>query len=94
MGKQLKSKKATKIKTTNKLILQKIDNSLVGFDADTSYLYTFNETAEYIFKKKGLGWNENKIVEALAKKYEVTIPQLRKDVKKLIKDMQKNNIIA
>ena len=81
-------------KFNKNLIIQKIDNSLVGFDTDKSFLYTFNETAEYIFKKLKLGWEEDKIGEALAKKYEVPLPTLKKDVKKLIKDMVKNKIIA
>lgn len=75
------------------IILQEIDNSLIAFDTDKSYLYTFNETAEFIFKKIKLGWEEEKVVLALAKKYDATLPTLKKDVKALIKDMIKNKII-
>jgi len=83
-----------KYKINKNHILQKIDNSLVGFDTDKSFLYTFNETAEYIFKKLKLGWEEDKIGEALAKKYDAPLPLLKKDVKAIIKSMIKNNIIA
>jgi len=81
-----------KLKVNKNLILQKMDNKLVGFDVDKSLLYTFNETAEFIFNKVKLGWEEEKIVLTLAKKYEVTLPTVKKDVKALIKDMIKNKI--
>ena len=70
-----------------------MDKSLVGFDAKRSSFYTFNETAEFVFKKIKLGWKEEKIVTALAKTYDVALPALKKDVKTLIKDMMKNKII-
>ena len=80
-------------KINKNLILQKMDENLVGFDVDRSFLYNFNETAEFIFKKIKLGWEEEKIVLALAKIYDVALPALKKDVKTLIKDMVKNKII-
>lgn len=89
----MKAKTEKKYKPNKNLILQKMDSSFVGFDTDKSYLYTFNETAEFIFKKIKLGWDEEKIVLYLAKKYEVDLPTLRTDVKKIIKDMLKNKIL-
>jgi len=80
-------------KINKSLILQKMDKNLVGFDVDRSFLYTFNETAEFIFKKIKIGWEEEKIVLALVKIYNVALPTLKKDVKSLIKDMVKNKII-
>ena len=70
-----------------------MEKDLVGFDTKKSRFYTFNETAEFIFKKIKIGWEEEKIVLALSKKYEVALPLLKKDVKVLIKDMLKNKII-
>lgn len=81
-------------KINKNLILQKMDENLVGFDTDRSFLYTFNSTAEFVFKKIKLGWEEEKIVIALAKKYDVALPTLKKDVKAIIKDMLKNKIIS
>jgi len=75
------------------LILQKLDGKLVGFDVDRSFLYTFNETAEFIFKKIRAQWTEERIVKALGKKYEVSATKLKQDVKQAIKDMVKNKII-
>ena len=81
-------------KANKNLILQKIDSSLVGFDTDRSFLYTFNETAEFIFKKLKLGWEEEKIITALTKKYEIEILVVKIDIKTVIKDMLKNKIIS
>lgn len=83
-----------KYKVNSEIILQKIDHSLVGFDTEKSFLYTFNSTAEFVFKKIKLGWEEERIVEALAKKYDAPLSTLKKDVKALIKDMLKNKIIS
>ncbi len=80
-------------KVSKSLILQKLDGKLVGFDVDKSSLYTFNETAEFIFRKIKAKWEEDKIVAALAKKYDVSLLTLKKDVKGTIREMVKNKII-
>ncbi len=83
-----------KYKVNRNLILQKLDNKLVGFDVERSFLYTFNETAEYVFKKIKLGWEENKIASLLAKRYNITGKDALKDIKILLKDLKKNKILA
>ena len=83
-----------KYKVNRNLILQKLDNKLVGFDVERSFLYTFNETAEYVFKKIKLGWEENKIASLLAKRYKITGKDALKDIKILLKDLKKNRILA
>lgn len=82
-----------KYKKNKSLIFQKLEGNLVGFDVDKSYLYTFNETAAFIYKKIVIGWDEYKIACALEKKYHVTIVTAKKDVKKIINDFQKKSII-
>lgn len=75
------------------IIFQKIDNKLVGFDIDKSALYTFNETAEYIYIKKKVGIEEATIAKQLAKKYDVEEKIVLKDVILLIKDLKKNGVL-
>lgn len=82
-----------KYKINRNIILQKLDNKLVGFDVERSFLYTFNETAEYIYKKLKSGWEENKIAANLIKKYEVPASTVKKDIRSLIRDMIKNKIL-
>lgn len=78
----------------NKSILfQKIDNKLVGFDIDKSALYTFNETAEFIYKKLKAGAEEAKVANQLAKRYEIEEKVALKDVVALVKDLKKNKIL-
>jgi len=80
--------------STNKsIIFQKIDKKLVGFDIERSSLYTFNETAELIYKKIMAGVQEDAIAKLVAKKYEVEEKTARKDVEGLIKDLKKNKIL-
>lgn len=83
-----------KFKINKALILQKMDNKLIGFDVDKSLLYTFNETAEFIFKKIKAGWDVEKIIDALLKIHEIDETTLKKDVNALISDMKKNRIIV
>lgn len=83
-------RKATKNKS---VIFQKIDNKLVGFDIEKSALYTFNETAEFIYKKIVAGVKEDAIAKQLAKKYTVEEKTVRKDMTELIKNLKKNGIL-
>lgn len=83
-----------KLQISKKLIIQKVDKELVCFDSDNAYLYSFNEVGEYIFKKIKLGWNEEKIVLALAKIYDIELKILKKDVTKLIQDMKKAKLLV
>lgn len=82
-----------KYRINRNLILQKLDEKLVGFDVERSFLYTFNETAEYIYKKIKLGWKEDKIATLLARKYDVLLPIVKEDIKVLINDLLKNKIL-
>jgi hypothetical protein len=47
------------------LIIQKIDNEIVIFDAEESLLYTLNATASEIFRLLKKGLKEEEIVERM-----------------------------
>lgn len=83
-----------KYRVNKGFIVQKLDNKTVIFDGEESALYTFNETASYIFQKLKLGWEENKIIEAIIKKYGVKRERLDEDVRELISDLKKKKIIS
>lgn len=82
-----------KAATNKSIIFQKIDNKLVGFDIERSSLYTFNETAEFIYKKMVTGMREGAIAKLVAKKYCVEEKTARKDIEGLAKDLKKNKIL-
>ncbi len=75
-------------------IIQKIDDKTVLFDGDKSILYTFNETASYIFQKIKSKWDEKKIINALVKRYKVTEKRAEKDVQELIGELKKKKILV
>ena len=81
-------------KINRSIVFQKLDNQLACFNTDESVIYTLNDTAEFVFRKLKNGWKEEEIIAAMAKKYDVALPTLKKDVKILIKDMIKNKIIC
>ena len=81
-------------KYNHKLVLQKLDRKFVGFDPDRSFLYTFNSTAEFVFKKIKLKWDEDRIVAAMAKIYDAPVATIKKDVRAIIKDMVKHKILT
>jgi 6-pyruvoyl-tetrahydropterin synthase len=76
------------------LIIQKLDNQTVIFDADESVLYTLNETAAVIFDKLKKKWDKERIVNFMLKKYDVKKERLEKDFDQLIEDLKKKKIIV
>jgi 6-pyruvoyl-tetrahydropterin synthase len=76
------------------LIIQKLDNQTVIFDADESVLYTLNETAAIIFDKLKKKWDKEKIINFMLKKYDVKKERLEKDFDQLIEDLKKKKIIV
>lgn len=82
-----------KISVNRSIIFQKIDDKLVGFDIDRSALYTFNETAEFIYKKLKTGNTAEKVAKQLAKKYAIEEKAALKDVAALVNDLKKNKIL-
>jgi 6-pyruvoyl-tetrahydropterin synthase len=75
------------------LIIQKLDDQTVIFDADESVLYTLNETAAIIFDKLKKKWDKEKIINFMLKKYDVKKERLEKDFDQLIEDLKKKKII-
>lgn len=75
-------------------IVQKLDDKTVIFDGEESVLYTFNETASFIFKKLKSGWEKEKIIETMVKKYKVNNEKLEKDFEEIIDDLKKKKIIS
>lgn len=67
---------------------------LTIFDGEESVLYTFNETASYIFSKLKLGWERMRISQALSKKYKIKPDKLTKDVTEFIRDLKKKKIVS
>ena len=75
------------------LIVQKIADKTVIFDAEESILYTLNETAAYIFQKLKRGFNKEKIITQMMKRYQVKKERLIKDYDDLINDLIKKKVI-
>jgi hypothetical protein len=84
----------TKYKIKKGFITQKLDDKTVIFDGEASVLYTFNETATYIFSKLKLGWEKNKIIEGLIKRYAIKEKKAHTDLKDLLSDLLKKKIIT
>ena len=84
----------TKYKINKGFITQKLDDKTVIFDGEESMLYTFNETASYIFSKLKIGWEKEKIIGGLAKIYKVKEKKAEADLNDLIKDLLKKKIIC
>ena len=83
-----------KYKINKGYIVQKLDNKTVIFDGEQSVLYTFNETASFIFQKIKSAMDDYKIIEVLANKYSITASQAKNDLQRLIKDLKRKKIIT
>jgi len=82
-----------KYKLQKGLIVQKIDGKITIFDGDQSLLFTFNETASYIFSKIKLGWERKRLIDALVKKYKISEQRAEKDTLEFLKDLKNYRII-
>lgn len=83
-----------KYKINKGFIAEKIEGKTIIFDEKKSVLYTFNETASFIFKKLKKGLPENEIVQGVARKYQVKEEKVKKDFKDLLSDLKKKKIIS
>ncbi len=74
-------------------ITQKKGNQTSLFNGEESILYTFNETASFLFEQIKNGLDEDKIIELIGKKYRIEEKQAQLDLKKFIKDLKNKKII-
>ncbi len=85
---------SNKYKINKGFIVQKLDDRTAIFDGEESMLYTFNETATYIFQKLKSGWDKKKIIESMLKKYKTKEEKLTKDFDELIRGLKAKKIIS
>lgn len=76
------------------LIVQSLDKETVIFDGTKSILFTLNETASYIFRKLKAKVPTDRIAVLLAKNFEVTEKQAKKDIRELIVKLAKKKILV
>lgn len=74
-------------------IVQKLGKKTVIFDGEKSVLYTFNETASFIFKKMKLNWTIDKIAEEMTNKYNISFKNALKDAEDLLSDLIDKKIV-
>lgn len=75
-------------------IIKKIEENITIFDAEQSLLYTLNKTGSYIFTKIKLGWNKDKIINALVKNYNIKKSNAQDDLNALINDLLTKKIVT
>ncbi len=75
------------------VIVQKMGNKTVIFDGEASVLYTFNETASFIFQKLKLGWELAEIEAAMVKRYGISPEKARADLSALLGDLSAKKIV-
>lgn len=75
-------------------IIQKLGQKIAIFDGEKSTLYTFNETATFIFNKLKSGWEKEKIIVGLSTKYKVKRWAVERDFDEFMKELQRKKIVA
>ena len=81
-------------KVSKGFIVQKLDGKTTIFDGEKSMLYTFNETATFVFQKLKLGKSIEDINAIFIKKYGISKEKAEKDIKELLKDLLSKKIIS
>ena len=82
-----------KYKINKGFITQKLDDKTVIFDGEESVLYTFNESASFIFRELKKGEDQESIVSSLVKRYGIKEKKAEKDLNDLVADFLKKKII-
>ena len=82
-----------KFKINKGFITQKLDDKTVIFDGEESVLYTFNESASFIFRELKKGEDQESIVSSLVKRYGIKEKKAEKDLNDLVADFLKKKII-
>ncbi|OGG16744.1 hypothetical protein A3D78_01450 [Candidatus Gottesmanbacteria bacterium RIFCSPHIGHO2_02_FULL_39_14] len=75
-------------------IVQKLGKKTVIFDGEKSVLYTFNETASFIFNKLKAGWEKSKIIQELSHIYKKRPEKIKVDFNELISDLKRKKIVS
>lgn len=83
-----------KYKINKGIITQKFEGKTIIFDSDESVLYTFNETATFIFNKLKNGSVDKKIIEEIVKRYSIKEGKAKQGLKALIADLKRKKIIS
>ena len=83
-----------KYKINKGFIIQKLGKKAVIFDGEKSVLFTFNETATFIFQKIKLGWEKKRIIDSVAKSFSVKRETAQRDITKLIYELKAKKIIV
>lgn len=74
-------------------IFQEVAEGIVIFDAEESKLYTFNETASFIFTGIKKGNTEEALIKKLVAEYQIKEEQAIEEVKSFLKHLNKLRII-
>lgn len=74
-------------------IFQKLGRKTVIFDGEKSVLYTFNETASFIFQKLKQNLPQKIIARELANKYKISIKKALNDVEQFVTELVDNKIV-
>lgn len=75
-------------------VTQRIDKQTVIFDGESSILYTFNETASFVFALIKKGLSDKEIIQKIVSVYEVSPETARADFVKLLGELIAKNIVV
>ncbi len=91
----MKSQKtAGPFKINKGFIIQKLEEKTVIFDGEKSTLYTFNATASFLFQKLKSGYNRNRIIALMVKKYGISDKKARNHLDTFLKNLFEKKIIT
>lgn len=83
-----------KIELKKGLISQKIGNIINIFDGEKSTIYSFNQTATFIFERIKQGLSKEDIISLVLKKYLVQKNIAEKDFNEFINELKNKKIIS
>jgi len=75
------------------IIVERTEGKIVLFDPNKLLFYNLNETASFIFHLLKMKKSLNEIVQLTTSEYGMGPKRVKKDVKKILTDLERKNII-
>ena len=82
------------MKIKKDILIQKMGNSYVAYDNETSTLHELNETGYVILSGIEKGKSKNLILKTIAKKFKVSAKETKDDFEKFVQLLEKKDLLV
>lgn len=82
------------MKIKSGVVIQKLGDTFVAYDNETSTLHEFNETGFLILSEMEKGKDKNKIIKKIVKNFDVSQNQAKRDFEEFLEVLKRKDLIV